>query len=117
MKSLAEAIAKTGLTNWVGRCSSIEFVAGGAVASIKAGEFDVRFQAVVSETNAQLIAGQLLTNGFKFGTVGEGASECSGNVRVGQVTERLGLVNHFDVDITDSTIPAGYHTLVESLLV
>jgi len=36
--------------------------------------------------------------------VGEGASECGGNVRVGQVAEGLGLVNQFEIENTDSRI-------------
>jgi len=38
------------------------------------------------------------------GMVGEGASECGGNVRVGQVAEGLGLVNQFEIENTDSRI-------------
>src|SRR2546430_9766266 len=52
---------------------------------------------------SQLIAGQLLTGGFKFWTVGEGASECRGNVGVGQITDGLGLVNKFEVQDRKST--------------
>ncbi len=67
----------------------------------------------MSETNDQLIAGQLLMHGFKFGAVGEGASECSGDVRVGHVTERFGLVNQFEVENTNSRIQVGTNDLAE----
>ena len=67
----------------------------------------------MSEANDQLIAGQLLTCSFKFGTVGEGASECRSNVRVGQVTEGLGVVNQFEVENTDSRIQVGANDLAE----
>ena len=116
MKSLAEAIAKASRPNQLGRSSGIELVAGDPVAQVKAGEFEVGFEAVVRQTNVQLIAGQLLTRGFKFGTVGEGASECRGNVGVGQITDRLGLVNKFEVENTDRRIQVGANDLAELIL-
>jgi len=110
---MAEAIAKASSPNQLGRSSGVELVAGDAIAQVKAGEFEVRFEAVVRDTDAQLIAGQLLTRGFKFGTVGEGASECRGNVRVGQITDRLGLVNKFEIQNTDRRIQVGANDLTE----
>ena len=52
MKTLAEAVANAGDRNELGRSSGIEFVAGNAIAGVKAGEFQVRFQTVVSEPDA-----------------------------------------------------------------
>src|SRR5438046_495099 len=46
MKSLAEAIAKASSPNQLGRSSGIELVAGDAIAQVKAGEFEVRSEAV-----------------------------------------------------------------------
>ncbi len=113
MKSLAEAIAKAGRINQLGRNGSIELVAGDAVPGVKAREFKVRFKAVVSETNAQLITGQLLTRGFKLGTVGESAGERTSNVRVSQIAEGFGLVNKFEVADTGSRIQVGADDLAK----
>src|SRR5207249_11643101 len=66
MKSLAEAIAKASSPNQLGRSSGIELVAGDAIAQVKAGGFDVRFEAAVRETDGQLIDGQVLTRGLKL---------------------------------------------------
>src|SRR5439155_6389942 len=113
MKTLAEAVANARDRNEVGRSGSIELVAGNAIAAVKAREFQVGFQAVVSEPNAQLIAGQLLAGGLQFGTVGDGVSERRGDVRVRKVAEGLGLVGQFEVEDAGGEIKVGANDLAE----
>src|SRR5208282_5252829 len=116
MKNLAESFAQAGPANQQGRNSGIELVANDAVARVEAREFQVRFEKIVGETNAQLIAGQLLARGLQFRAVGEGAGQRGRNVRGWQGAEWLGLIGKLQIESADSGIQIGADNLPKLIL-
>src|SRR5882757_3479196 len=91
------AVGRVGEMKYLGQTGAQPSVAGRraipshAVARIKTGEFEIGLQAVVRQTNAQFVTGELLAGGFQLWAVGQSASESRTDVRGRQFAERLGL--------------------------
>src|SRR5690242_21623793 len=93
VKSLAETVAKTGAAGLRRRSDSqVEGISCHAAAFIEPGEFEIRFQVVVRQANAELIAGELVASSLKLRAIGEGSRKSSRNVRRRQIAEGSGLI-------------------------